>query len=50
MQAEQFVLLMLTGGDKGTQAKDIRRALIMARELRSATKAVAKSVRSRKVK
>ncbi|MGB8693578.1 MAG: type II toxin-antitoxin system RelE/ParE family toxin [Steroidobacteraceae bacterium] len=50
MQAGQFVLLMLTGGDKGTQAKDIRRALTMARELRSVAKAAAKSVSSRKSK
>ena len=50
MQVGQFVLLMLAGGDKGTQAKDIRRALTMARELKSATRVAAKSVKSRKLK
>lgn len=38
MRAGQLVYLMLAGGDKGTQAQDIRRALAMARSLRVVTR------------
>jgi putative addiction module killer protein len=50
VQVGQFVLLMLAGGDKSTQARDIRRALTMARELKLAARTAAKSTKSRKLK
>jgi putative component of toxin-antitoxin plasmid stabilization module len=34
MRSERTVYLLLTGGDKSTQSKDISRAKAMAREIR----------------
>jgi putative addiction module killer protein len=39
MRAGRLIYLMLAGGDKGTQQRDIVRALAMARTLRAETKA-----------
>ena len=50
MRIGAVTLLMLAGGDKSTQDRDIQRALQMSRELRAASKGAAKAKQARKPK
>jgi putative addiction module killer protein len=51
LRVEQLAVLMLAGGDKSSQDRDIRRALDMARDIRAAEKAEkAKASKPRKPK
>ena len=50
MRVGAVALLVLVGGDKRTQDRDIQRALRMSRELRAKTKTVAKAKKVRKPK
>jgi putative addiction module killer protein len=51
LRVAQLVVLMLAGGDKSSQDRDIRRVLDMARDIRAAEKAAkAKASKPRKPK
>jgi putative addiction module killer protein len=47
LRVEQLAVLMLAGGDKSSQDRDIRRALDMARDIRAAEKAATATAKTK---